>query len=105
MARYIEADALKERFSMHCYPVRYDYNSLEHGMTITGISHLIDEFPTADVVEVVRCKDCKYFEYDNVEDVNGFPLIVAHEVCMKWSNGVITREDGYCFLAERRDAE
>lgn len=47
-----------------------------------------------------RCKDCKYFEYDHVEKVNGIPLIVAHEICSKWGDGCKTKEDGYCFLFE-----
>lgn len=28
---------------------------------IWGIEQRLDELPTADVVEIVRCKDCKYF--------------------------------------------
>ena len=53
--------------------------------------------------EIMRCRDCKHFEYDHVETVNGIPLIVAHEICMRWSDGVKTSENGYCFLAERRE--
>ena len=53
--------------------------------------------------EIIRCKDCKHFEYDHVENVNGIPLIVAHEICMRWGDGSKTSEDGYCFLAERRE--
>lgn len=52
---------------------------------------------------IIRCKDCKYFEYDYVANVNGLPFIVAHEVCTKWSDGVKTSEYGYCFLAERKE--
>lgn len=46
------------------------------------------------------CKDCKFFEYDHVENVDGITLIVAHEVCNRWGNGCQTKEDGYCFLFE-----
>ena len=43
-----------------------------------------------DMVEVVRCKDCKHFElFDGV-----FP------VCRKWGNGCATEKDGFCYLAE-----
>lgn len=49
------------------------------------------------------CKDCKYFEYDSVANVDGIPLIVAHEICKRWGTGCKTREDGFCFLAERMD--
>ena len=53
-------------------------------------------------VKPINCKDCKYFEYDHFANVGGIPLIVAHEICTRWGNGVKTSEDGYCFLAERR---
>lgn len=58
-----------------------------------------------DMVEVIRCKDCKYFEYDHVEKLDGIPLIVAHEICTRWSDGVKTSENGYCFLGERGEAD
>ena len=47
-----------------------------------------------------RCKDCKFFEYDSVANVDGIPLIVAHEICSRWGDGCKTREDGFCFLFE-----
>ena len=52
-----------------------------------------------------RCKDCNYFEYDSVAIVDGVPLIVAHEICKKWSDGCKTSEDGYCFLFEPQESE
>ena len=56
------------------------------------------------VGELIRCKDCKYFELDHFEKVEGFPvpIIVAHEICMKWSDGCRTSKDGWCFMGERR---
>ena len=49
-----------------------------------------------------HCKDCRYFEYDSVANVDGIPLIVAHEICSRWGSGCKTREDGYCFLFEQQ---
>ena len=46
------------------------------------LSELVDTFaevPTADVVEVVRCKDCPYFRpYEKVEDFDG--ECIAYEI-------------------------
>lgn len=53
--------------------------------------------------ELVRCKDCRYFETDHWEKVNEIPLIVAHEICTRWGGGCKTAEDGYCFMAERKE--
>lgn len=58
-----------------------------------------------DIVEVVRCKDCKHFEYNHWEKVNGVPLIVAHEICKRWGDGCKTSEDGFCFIGERKETE
>lgn len=52
-----------------------------------------------------HCKDCKYFEYDNVaRPGNGIPIIVAHEICSRWGDGCKTSEDGYCFLFKLRES-
>ena len=50
-----------------------------------------------------RCKDCKHFEYDSVANVDGIPLIVAHEICKRWGEGCKTSENGYCFLFEPKE--
>lgn len=54
--------------------------------------------------EIVRCKDCKHFEYDHPYLVQGVPVL-GHLVCNKWGDGCRTSEDGFCFLAERRTDE
>ena len=48
-------------------------------------------------IEVIPCKECKFFEYDHMESVNGFPLIIAHEVCTRIAGGIKT---GYLSLAK-----
>ena len=51
------------------------------------------------------CKDCKYFEYDNIANVDVIPIIAAHEICKRWGNGngCRTSENGYCFLFEPKE--
>lgn len=55
-----------------------------------------------DIVEVVRCKDCRYFDLDHFENFRGIPLIVAHEICNRWGTGCKTDTNGFCFMGERR---
>ena len=55
----------------------------------------------ADVVEVVRCKECKYYKEDVWAEVNNVPLIVAHEMCEFWGDGCKTEENSYCSFGER----
>ena len=51
------------------------------------IVSLIEKQPTADVVEVVRCKDCTEWDKDQYE-------------CSHWYG---FREDDYCSLGARMD--
>jgi len=51
--------------------------------------------------EIIRCKDCKHFEYDHPYIIQGIPVL-GHEVCNAWGDGCKTDENGYCFMAERR---
>ena len=53
--------------------------------------------------KIIRCRDCRHFETDVWTRVNGIPLIVAHEMCMKWGQGCRTSPDGFCFMAERKE--
>lgn len=54
--------------------------------------------------EIIRCRDCKHFEYDHSYIIQGVPVL-GHEVCNAWGYGCKTDENGYCFLAERRTDE
>ena len=47
-----------------------------------------------------RCKNCKFFKRDVWANIDGIPLIVAHEMCNKWGDGCKTEEEGFCFLFE-----
>lgn len=84
MRRYIDADKFAKQAYEVAYPIVHDNNSHERGLTLMGIAQLLDEQPIADVIEVVRCKDCIYKEecgrevlvneYDNDKavDITGF---------------------------------
>ena len=75
MSRYIDADALLE-----------DIRKNSESYFADDFAHeWVDKQPTADVVEVVRCKDCVYYH---------------PSYCEVWSKygTVQTREQGYCYL-------
>ena len=64
----------------------------------------IRELPSVPCIQG-HCKDCKYFELDHWCEINGVPLICAHEICTKWCSGCQTRSDGYCHLFELKESE
>ena len=55
--------------------------------------HIIDSIPAADAVEVVRCKDCKYWQDNN----DGYP----HEEC-RWGHGETPDANDFCSYGERK---
>ena len=89
MARYIDADALIRKIQEG-----HKFGSLT-------ITELISEMPTADVVEVVRCEDCWFYERLNSACGN------CHGE--RWGNGFgnypppVVGIDGFCKWGERRE--
>ena len=84
--KLIDADAVKELIrsgvSVDTYADQ-DY-----------VCELVDEIPTIDAVEVVRCKDCKYSFYDkDYESYN----------CRKHEYVECFDADDYCSWGERND--
>ena len=69
-----------------------EYDRVHIG-TPGGARKLIEEAPSVDAVEVVRCKDCKYSEWDC--DC-GLYLCLYHGC--DWNNG-----DHFCSYGERKD--
>lgn len=52
-------------------------------------------FLEKDLVEVVRCKDCRYWQDNN----GGYP----HEEC-RWGKEETPDEDDFCSYGERKDS-
>lgn len=89
--RLINADALKEVICDNVYPVTDYFNSRDYGMFWTGgIEKAINEAPTIDAVEVIRCKDCKHFD-------GSYPM------CCRFEEDV--KPDDYCSFGEKREVE
>lgn len=62
-------------------------------ITIQAMDALFDILNSSDVVEVVRCKDCKYGEVDNADFPNQY--LCNHHGCA-WNEG-----NHYCGYGER----
>lgn len=60
---------------------------------------IVENVPTADAVEVVRCKDCKYCEERHYEETGEKPYIKL--VC-KWSDYSHHPND-FCSYGKRRE--
>lgn len=96
--KYIDADCLKQTIADNVYLVQDAFNSRDYGMFWTGgIEKAIDEQPAVDVIEVVRCADCKYQE-------KGDNDCEAWNLCgyRPWLY-IPTEDDAFCSKGERKD--
>lgn len=85
MAEYYSKEALLDALAQG-----HAARSEEAEVAILDAWERIKKLPAADVVEVVRCKDCKYYLLGHLQ------CVYAHH------NGVINF-DGYCSYGERRE--
>lgn len=100
--RLIDADALKVKISYRQWDVDDDLPRDEASTRISEcyvIDRMVDDMPTVDAVEVIRCKDCKYYREDG-------------DCWHEWDNdgriyyqSVINEPspDDYCSRAERKE--
>lgn len=70
----------------------------ERGGSMTALTRLerayaeIRELPAADVAEVVRCKDCKYGDYDSKSN--------GAMICLRTIDGFWRKETDFCSYGE-----
>ena len=89
MSRYIDADALIKKV----FP--YDVADPKcYSINAKAVYEEIRRSPTADVVEVVRCKDCRYSFIGRDNRLNC-------DILYPTLSGVYN--EGYCSYGERRD--
>lgn len=93
MARYIDADKLIEFITKG---LNNPDNTKAFGYDAIAILTEIEYAPTADVVEVVRCKVCRQYVSDILSDGVGY--------CNEY--GMKMLENDFCSYGERKgDAE
>ena len=91
MARLIDADAFTKE---HCSGCKYfDVNGIcTIDNPVCGSVMIVNELPTVDSVEVVRCKDCKHY-LEREQGCNHFGY---------YSHTPYVEEDDFCSYGERR---
>lgn len=83
MPEYIEREAVKRALAESGLIPRYRWGGY-------ASDAIVDRVPAADVVEVVRCKDCRFFCF---KDMSAY---CPHQVSVCW-------HDGFCSYGERRE--
>ena len=87
MTEYIEREAVLKNLNR---------NSITKKITLSdgeSIYNTIEKIPTADVVKVVRCKECEYLMFSD-----------CYGECSKCYMGIVSPND-YCSRGKRRGAD
>lgn len=72
-----------------------DYAAMIHDETLVDVLKTIEEAPTVDAVEVVRCRDCKHW----LKDVGGCTDSIGRCRLANYMVGAT----GYCVYGERKE--
>ena len=88
--RLIDADALIER-------IQYSFHNHERVRIDTVTGTFLSEYcsPTIDAVPIVRCKDCKFGDWDSE----------PHDamVCMRTKDGFWRSGNDFCSFGEQKE--
>ena len=94
--KYIDAD-----LDVSGHVTVWECNCSEFGkQTVMAVDDLY-YLPAADVVEVVRCKDCKYWSHETVGMIDHYECDVF---CGAYGRGYMTGADDFCSYGERKAA-
>lgn len=95
MGRWINTDLFFE-----CETCRHNITMGCETLCDHGKSYIpsLAKFPTADVVEVVRCKDCKYFE---IEDGDILGLCKCGYIAVSYNGELYPKETDFCSYGEK----
>lgn len=86
MPEYIERDKLLEAIGER------NRNTCDGRLTCQQLKRMVEKFPTADVMEVIRCKDCEHSYKDPVG------LCCSYGAC----KDCLVPEYYFCFHGEKR---
>ena len=102
--RLIDADALMDVIRQHEYRLATKNGSIDYGMFTLGIQQAVDEQPTVDAVEVVRCRNCRKWKNRGKDEI--LDTEIGRCDCSHWKNdyyNIETEADDFCSYGERKE--
>ena len=93
--RLIDADALIEKFNEKANMAEclVDERTAERFATFCALSDAVEQMPTVDAVQVIRCKDCTFGHY----------IDHGHMHCIHPCGLTTNMTDDFCSYAERKE--
>jgi hypothetical protein len=100
-AEYIDKADLVKRLESRVKDYGRDCNSNAPiiSRTYQAVLHMVENLPTADVVEVVRCKDCEYFEVDEEDELGECK---CGYITVSYNGALYPHRTDFCSYGERK---
>ena len=104
MPRYIDAELLLRKSIQERRFFIYTENLIKGGYDVqtvyNDLAEFVESIPTADVVEVVRCKDCKYFLDEDEWDSLG--MCLCERIATNYGGEIYPERDHFCSYGARK---
>ena len=94
MADYIDRQVLN-KYLDEC--IRESKNAYGTALAL-AIQKDVNSIPAADVVEIVRCKECQHWKTEH-------PKANGYHCCYRIHNAFPMREDDFCSRGKRKESE
>lgn len=96
MPRYIDADTLYQKINDWRKQIKATYGEYDDFVECLGeVLTMIGSEPNADVVPVIRCKDCIYYDEDDLSE--------GKKKCFCYLHLEFRAMEYFCASAERRE--
>lgn len=106
MPRYVDVENISKLFNKKYNETKklisdgeYHLDNLAEGFT--EADRIIRNMPVADVVEVVRCKDCEYWQDKNSKGTQGICLCGEKE--MNYGGEFYSFANDFCSYGKRKE--
>jgi hypothetical protein len=99
MKEYIEREAVMQEFADYVW--NSNHSDLVPAPTWNHAVDIVRDIPTADVVEVVRCKDCRYYTDAKFNVFSENDMVCAYAVDFHYYR----EPDDYCSKGVRKGGE
>ena len=100
--RLIDIDAFRKDWGLaeRCEDCERDARGCQYDQIYTRMDFCgwLDDAEIIDAVQVVRCKDCKWWRDDN-------PRVNGYHCCYRMHNIFPMKESDFCSYGERKTAE
>ena len=94
--------AEKYLYTEDFFDLLYVASAGQDKMFVKVVEEVVEDTPTADVVEVIRCKDCEYWQSKNSKDTQG--VCLCGDKDMNYGGEFYPFASDFCSYAQKKES-